>query len=90
MSTKTKFEILALGVCIILGLVIYLVISSGADDSLSPARQTLRQAIMSAKKGDKAQLMATIKALGKSDRTFVSEGLLPDYTSLKDKASEVQ
>jgi len=91
MSTKTKFKILALGVCIILGLVIYLVISSAADDSLSAARQTLRQAIMNAKKGDKAQPVATIKALGKGDRTCVSEELLSDYTSfLKDKAGEVQ
>jgi HEAT repeat protein len=91
MNTKIKLGIIALGVCIV-GMVVYYFIPKGRVDSNTIAlRQTLLQAVAEAKKGNRDILLQIISAIGKGDKRYISEVLLPDYISfLKDSDGQVQ
>jgi HEAT repeat protein len=93
MNTKLKFAIPVLALCVVASVVIWLVERDGdkSDAESKALRQTLRQAVKSAKAGDRRELEAIIKALVKGERTYVSEKLLPEYTTyLKDEDGQVQ
>jgi HEAT repeat protein len=91
MIDKIKHRKLTFVICIVLGLV-----TSGiAQDSVSIARQKLLQTVSQAKKEtgymSAALISSTIESIKTGKGEFVTEELVPDYTSfLKDKNIFVQ
>ena len=94
MTTKNKTGILIGVVCIVIGFTFCPAAGSKSNENISEVRKELLQSVSEVKKGNKekkGQLVQIMNALGRGNRKFASEELLPDYISfLKDKNGEVQ
>jgi HEAT repeat protein len=92
MSKKMKLilGITALGICITVGLIVYSIPQERLDPNTLALRQTLRQAVSDAKKGNRDKIFSLINSIGR-DKAYASEYLVPDYLSfLKNSDGQVQ